>query len=114
MPGKLLNVRLDDADAAKAKALQRAGIALSEVMRQALREAHAKHINGRPVKRNRALLERIFKAVPEPAGAAPPPVNVHDRLAFQEYVRAHLTGKASGKTRPARHQRSRRTNRPPR
>jgi hypothetical protein len=111
MAGKLFNVRLDDADAARARSLQQVGIAVSDVMREALRVAHAKHVNGRRPKRTRALLEQIFDEVPEPPGGGPMPVNVHDRLAFQQYVRAHLTGKASGKASTARHQRPRRPQR---
>ena len=112
MPGKLINVRLNAQDAARAERLQADGIEISELVRGAIRDAfERRNGNGSAPRRSKRLLEQIFKDIPLPPDAPPHDIDTADRHAVQQYIREHLTRKSRPATRPARHKRAGRARR---
>ena len=87
---KLVNVRLSDDDAAKVAELQRQGVELSEVVREAVR---ARHLALRPAltaKDVKPLLEAIFARHPLDPNDMSPAVDTTDRRAVAKLIRSKL------------------------
>jgi hypothetical protein len=92
---KLVNVRLNEDDAAKAEALKKQGIQLSSLMRQAIRDEYERQHSQREHIDTDAVLERIYAEHPLPADQATPPVDTTDRRAFREHILTRLRRKRS-------------------
>lgn len=79
MKSRLVNVRLDEERLRKARSLRERGLALSDVMREAIDERFERLNRSRNVCDVRNIIQDIFEQYPDPAGLAPRPYNVHDR-----------------------------------
>lgn len=79
MKSRLVNVRLDEERLRKARTLRERGLALSDVMREAIDERFESLNRSRKVCDVRNMIRDIFEQYPDPAGLAPRPYNVYDR-----------------------------------
>ncbi|HUF47751.1 MAG TPA: hypothetical protein VMM93_08035 [Vicinamibacterales bacterium] len=86
MGSRLVNVRLDEVRARKARRLRTAGVTLSDVVRDAI-DARYDQLN-RPVQGPdvRSVLHEILERYPDHAGAKPRPYDVHDRRASRTAI----------------------------
>ena len=93
MGGRLVNVRLDEERLRKAKALRSSGVAISDLLREAIdhRYEQAVRSKGRDVA---AIMRRVFEEYPDPPGLPPRGYDVHDRAAARRAVRRRLKRKA--------------------
>jgi hypothetical protein len=82
---RLVNVRLDAERLRKVQRLRERGVALSEVVREAIDERFSEL---RPESRSdvRAIVRRIFEQYPDPADLPPRGYDVHDRRAAREAI----------------------------
>lgn len=89
MSPRLVNVRLDDERARKARELQKQGITLSELVREAIDQRYA--ALKAPVDEDvETIMARIYALYPDPPDLPPRSYDVHDREAAREAIRAHL------------------------
>jgi hypothetical protein len=90
---RLVNVRLDTERVRKAQTLRERGIALSDVVREAIDERFlALRSESRPDVK--AVIRRIFDQYPDPPDLPPREYDVHDRHAARKAI--------LGKVRPRR------------
>lgn len=90
MGSRLVNVRLDEERLRKARKLRESGVALSDVVREAIDaryEALRKLERPRDVK---AVLSRIFERYPDPPDLPPRTYDVHDRKAARVAIADRL------------------------
>lgn len=81
MSSRLVNVRLDPERFRKAQALRQRGVALSDVVREAIDERFAElHRRESPLNA-RTTIQRIFEQYPDPPDLPPRDYDVHDRRA---------------------------------
>lgn len=85
MGSRLVNVRLDAERLRKAQTLRRRGIALSDVVREAIDIRFSQLRSTSPVD-IKAVVRRIFEQYPDPPGLAPRDYDVHDRHTAREAV----------------------------
>jgi len=78
---RLINVRLDEERIRKVRTLRERGIALSEVVRQAVDERFAALRRSESPRDVRAIVRELFERYPDPPGLAPRDYDVHDRRA---------------------------------
>jgi hypothetical protein len=90
MSSRLVNVRLDPERLAKARALRERGVALSDVVREAIDERFARLAGSRSGRDVRAILAQAFEQYPDPPGLARRRYDVHDRGAARRAVRRAL------------------------
>jgi hypothetical protein len=86
MTPRLLNVRLDDERVRKVQMLRERGVALSDLVREAIDERFA---NLRPFADQRdvsAIIKAIFEQHPDPADLPAREYDVHDRHAAQRAI----------------------------
>lgn len=92
----LLNVRLDEEDARMAAALRSAGVAISTVVRDAIRAEYERRVARPKAQRKPSqLVAEILASLPDPPDLPPRTFDVHDRRA----ARRHIAGKL-GRARP--------------
>jgi Arc/MetJ-type ribon-helix-helix transcriptional regulator len=90
----LVNVRLDEEDARRVAELRRAGIQISGVVRQAIRDAHARRVGERAGGRAAmALLARIYADHPDTPGVRRRGFDLRDRQAVRAAVQKRARGK---------------------
>ena len=93
---KLLNVRLTPDDARRAAHLKQQGIQLSSVVRAAIRIAYDEHLGRRTrPQRLSALMEEIYRAVPDAGGRHRPGYDLRDRRSVRRAVIARLRRRRS-------------------
>jgi len=80
MSSRLVNVRLDADRLRKAQRLRERGVALSDVVREAIDERYS-HVRSGSAPDVKTIVRRIFEQYPDPAGLPPRDYDVHDRLA---------------------------------
>lgn len=87
----LVNVRLEAEDAQRVKALRDAGVALSTLVRDAIRSEYERRL-GRGAKRKpSSVVTEILAALPDEADAASAPrVDARDRRALRAHVQKRL------------------------
>ena len=85
MGSRLINVRLDAERLRKVRRLRERGVALSDVVRQAIDERFLE-LRSEPRADVTALVRRIFELYPDPAGLPPRGYDVHDRRAAREAI----------------------------
>jgi hypothetical protein len=79
MGTRLINVRLDEERVRKARALRESGVALSDVVREAI-DVKFDEVNApRRPGDVEATVKAIFDQYPDPPSAAQRPYDVHDR-----------------------------------
>jgi len=81
MSSRLINVRLDTDRLRKAQTLRARGVALSEVVREAIDERFAALRRSECPLDVRAIVRRIFEQYPDPPGLPPRDYDVYDRRA---------------------------------
>ena len=94
MGARLVNVRLDADRLRKARTLRERGVALSDVVREAIDERFAELRQPDSQLDVRTIVRRIFEQYPDPPDLPPRDYNVHDHRAARAAIR--------GKRRPAR------------
>jgi hypothetical protein len=91
MPKKLINVRLEAQDAAKANALQAEGVKLSTVVRDAIRAEYDRRLaRARSGVELARALKEMHERNPVPDSVPPIPVDVTNRKAASAYIRGKL------------------------
>jgi hypothetical protein len=86
MTSRLVNVRLDPERLRKAQALRKRGVALSDVVREAIDERYADVERREAPLDARTLIRRVFEEHPDPADLPPRDYDVHDRRAARRAI----------------------------
>lgn len=85
MKSRLVNVRLDADRLRKARSLRKRGVALSDVVREAIDERYGQEQS--PSKTDtKALIRRLFEAHPDPPDLPARDYDVHDRAASRRAI----------------------------
>jgi hypothetical protein len=93
---KLLNVRLSPDDARKAAALRKDGIAVSCLVREAIRTAYDKRPGAREGgRRASAIIAEIYREHPDPPGRRRAANEPRNRRGVRRVIRARLTRRHS-------------------
>jgi hypothetical protein len=79
MPSRLVNVRLDEERLRKAQTLRESGVALSDLVREAIDERFDGLVGSSAAQDRRAVMARIFGEHPDPSDLPPRGYDVHDR-----------------------------------
>jgi hypothetical protein len=87
---RLVNVRLDANRLRKARALKKRGIALSDVVREAIDERYGQ-LQATPRSDIKGIVRRIFDEHPDPADLPERHYDVHDRRAARRAIEQTLT-----------------------
>ena len=88
---KLLNVRLDGADTRRVSELRRAGVAISTLVREAIRKEHEHRIGKRSGRRTaRVVMASIYADHPDPPGVPRRRFDPRDRNAVRRTVAARV------------------------
>ena len=96
----LINVRLDEEDARRAKALRGAGVPISTIVRDAILSEYERRVVGTAGgKAPSALLAEILAANPDPIDMPPREVDVTDRRAVRRHIAERLAGPKQRKKR---------------
>jgi hypothetical protein len=90
MGSRLLNVRLDDARVTKVRALRRTGVALSDVVREAIDARFESMVRRLTPGQAREAVTRILEAHPDPAGLPARPYDVHQGRAARRAIVTRL------------------------
>ncbi len=86
MAGKLVNVRLDVDRLRKARALRAQGVALSDVVREAIDDRFSALRRSRSRDDIAAIVSRILDQNPDPPDLPPRDYDVHDRRAARAAI----------------------------
>ncbi len=86
MSSRLVNVRLDAERVRKAQTLRERGVALSDVVREAIDERFAELRRPSPTPDVTTLIRRIFEQYPDPPDLPPRDYDVHDRRAARKAI----------------------------
>jgi hypothetical protein len=86
MSSRLVNVRLDADRLRKARTLRARGVALSEVVRQAIDERFAALRRSESPRDVRTIVQRIFEEYPDPPGLPPRDYDIYDRRAARAAI----------------------------
>jgi hypothetical protein len=89
---KLLNVRLGPEDARRAAALRKDGVAVSRIVREAIRTAYDRRAVGRGGgRRASAIMAEIYREHPDPPGPPRATRDLRDRRVVRRLIRRRLT-----------------------
>ena len=94
MTTRLVNVRLDEERTRKARALRASGIAVSDLLREAIDRRYEQVVRSPKGLDVGAIMRRIFEEHPDPLNLAPRRYDVHDRAAARRAIRRRLRRKA--------------------
>ena len=86
----LVNVRLDPERVRKVQLLREQGIALSDLVREAIDERYAQAALALSPADATAVVHRIFRQYPDPPGLGPREYDVHDPRAARAAIRRRL------------------------
>ncbi len=89
-----MNVRLDEERLRKARVLREQGLALSEVIREAIDDRFDRLNRSRKAGDIRNIVERVFERHPDPSGLPPRSYNIHDRKAARTAITEKLGRRA--------------------
>jgi hypothetical protein len=92
MKSRLVNVRLDADRLRKAQTLRKRGVALSDVVREAI-DARYGELQSAPRHDAQAVIRRIFEEHPDPADLPSRDYDVHDRAAARRGIVRKMTRK---------------------
>lgn len=81
-----VSIRLDEDHLRKAHILREQGLALSDVIREAIDERFDQLNRSRKVRDVRNIIQRIFEQHPDPAGLPPRTYNVRERKAARTAI----------------------------
>ena len=93
MGTRLVNVRLDEERMRKARALRAAGVAISDLLREAIDRRYERAIRSKGLEVS-AIMRRIFEEYPDPPDLPPRGYDVHDQAATRRAVVRRLRRKA--------------------
>src|SRR5438105_217160 len=79
MNTRLVNVRLDDERLQRARRLRANGIALSDVVREAIDRQYEQLMESSSRRNVEAIMKQIYERYPDPPGLLPRDYDVHDR-----------------------------------
>ena len=79
MTSRLVNVRLDEERLRKAQTLRASGVALSDLVREAIDERFEELAGSRTAHDLKGVMKRIFEQYPDPPDLPPRGYNVHNR-----------------------------------
>lgn len=79
MASRLVNVRLDEDRVRKAQTLRESGVALSDLVREAIDERFDELVGSGTARGLKAVMKRIFEQYPDPPDLPPRGYDVHDR-----------------------------------
>jgi len=85
MGSRLVNVRLDAERLRKTQRLRERGVALSDVVREAIDERYSKLRSESP-RDAKTIIRRIFEQYPDPPDVPPRDYDVHDRHAARRAI----------------------------
>ena len=86
----LLNVRLGPEEERMAAALRSAGVAISGVVRQALRAEYERRVGGKRKLKGSQVVAAIIESLPDPPDLPARDFSSTDRRAVRRHVRAEL------------------------
>jgi hypothetical protein len=86
MSSRLVNVRLDENRLQKARMLREEGLALSDLIREAIDERFEQLNRPRKLRDVRNIIQRIFEQHPDPSGLRQRTYDVHDRKAARDAI----------------------------
>ena len=86
MSARLVNVRLDADRVRKAQTLRARGVALSDVVREAIDERYAELERSEAPPDVRTIVRRMFEQYPDPPDLPPRDYDVHDRRAARAAI----------------------------
>ena len=90
MKSRLVNVRLDAARLRKALALRERGVALSDVVREAIDQRYGE-LQTAARSDMQAVIRRVFEEHPDPPGLPDRTYDVHDRAAARRAIVRTMT-----------------------
>lgn len=90
MRSRLVNVRLDADRLRKARSLRKRGVALSDVVREAIDERYGRE-HSSPHTDAKALIRRLFEQHPDPPDLPARGYDVHDRAAARRAIMRRVT-----------------------
>jgi hypothetical protein len=90
MSSRLVNVRLDAERLRKAQTLRERGVALSDVVREAIDERFAELRRRESQPDVRTIIRRIFEQYPDPSDLPSRDYDVHDRRAARAAIRRKI------------------------
>jgi hypothetical protein len=90
MTTRLVNVRLDEARVRKVRALRAQGIAVSDLLREAIDRRYEQVVGTRKGLDVAAIMRRLFAEYPDPPDLPPRPYDVHDRAAARQGILRRL------------------------
>lgn len=91
MKNRLVNVRLDEERYRKVRALRDKGVALSDLMREAIDAKYETSTAAEVPRDVRRMIAALFERYPDPPGMPPREYDVHDRRAARAAVRRKLS-----------------------
>lgn len=94
MSSRLVNVRLDEERLRKARVLREQGIALSDVIREAIDQRFEQTNRSRTAREVTNLMQRIFQLYPDPTDLPPREYDTHDRNAARTAILKKLRRQA--------------------
>jgi hypothetical protein len=94
MGTRLVNVRLDEERIRKARALRASGIAVSDLLREAIDDRYERVVRPPKGLDVAAIMRRIFEEYPDPPDLPPRGYDAHDRAATRRAVVRRLRRKA--------------------
>jgi hypothetical protein len=86
----LLNVRLGPEEERMAAALRSAGVAISGVVREALRAEYERRVGRKRKLKGSEVVAAIIESLPDPPGSPARHLSAADRRAVHRHVRAKL------------------------
>jgi post-segregation antitoxin (ccd killing protein) len=90
MGSRLINVRLDEDRLRKARRLREHGIAISDVVREAIDERFRQSASLRRSRDVRAIVTSLFERYPDPPGIPARSYDVHDGKQARAAIRRRL------------------------
>ncbi len=91
MKSRLVNVRLDADRLRKARALRKRGVALSDVVREAIDERYGQEQSSSQSDAKAMMIRRLFEQHPDPPDLPARDYDVHDRAAARRAIVGGLT-----------------------
>ena len=91
----LLNVRLGPEEERMAAALRGAGVAISGIVREALRSEYERRIGRKRQLKGSEVVAAVIESLPDPPGLLARDFSAADRRAVRRHVRAKLARRAT-------------------
>jgi hypothetical protein len=93
----LLNVRLGPEEDRMAAALREEGVAISGVVREALRAEYERRFGARRARKGARLVDQILADLPDPPDLPARDFSLTDRRAIADHIRARLSRSSKGR-----------------